>query len=298
MRITTTSTTPEPEAVRHRRAAERACARITRREAKNFYLGFLALPRPKRIAIYSLYSFARQVDDEVDDAPGPEAAGQGLARQRARLEAGLRGVHREDPVMQILAATVDRFGIPASELLEIIEGVEMDLRTTRYETWDELSEYCRRVAGAVGRMCTRIFGADGEAALHHADNLGLALQLTNILRDVLEDASMDRVYLPLQDLQRHGLSASDLVARVPHPESGWEALVAFEVDRARGLYQDGLQLCEQVPKNSAACLRTMAGIYEQILDRIAAEPRAVLSGRVSLSMGSKLGIAARSWLAA
>jgi phytoene synthase len=293
--MNSTSTRLSP-ANRERRAAERACARLTRKEAKNFYLGFLALPRHKRIAIYSLYSFARQVDDEVDDASSPAAAAEGIARQRARLREGLRGRYDDDPVMQVLVDTVDRFHIPPSELEEVIDGVEMDLRNSRYESWEDLSKYCRRVAGAVGRMCTRIFGAADEVALRHADNLGLALQLTNILRDVLEDSARDRLYLPLDELRRHGLSPQELLGRVPHPGAGWEEFVAFEVERARGLYRDGLQLCQQVPDNSAACLRTMAGIYEHILDRIAADPRATLVGRVSLSTRTKLGIAARSRL--
>lgn len=294
--MSSTSIRRSRAADRDRRTAERECARLTRKEAKNFYLGFLSLPHHKRIAIYSLYSFARQVDDEVDDAPTPAAAAEGIARQRLRLQEALRGRYEGDPVMQVLADTVERFDIPPSELEEVIDGVEMDLRTSRYETWDELSGYCRRVAGAVGRMCTRIFGAADEVALRHADNLGLALQLTNILRDVLEDAARDRLYLPVDELRRHGLTPQELLTRVPHPGDGWESFVAFEVDRARGLYRDGLQLCQQVPKESAACLRTMAGIYEHILDRIAADPRATLVGRVSLSTRTKLGIAARSRL--
>ncbi len=294
--MSSTSTRRSPAGSRGRRAAERACARLTRKEAKNFYLGFLALPRHKRIAIYSLYSFARQVDDEVDDASSLAAAAEGLARQRARLHDGLRGRYDGDPVMEVLVDTVDRFHIPTSELEEVIDGVEMDLRTSRYETWEDLSKYCRRVAGAVGRMCTRIFGAADDAALRHADNLGLALQLTNILRDVVEDSARDRLYLPLDELRRHGLTPQDLLERVPHPGDGWEEFVAFEVERARDLYRDGLQLCQQVPENSAACLRTMAGIYEHILDRIAADPRATLAGRISLSTRTKLGIAARSRL--
>lgn len=294
--MSSTSTGSSWAQVRDRRSAERACARITRREARNFYLGFLTLPRHKRIAIYSLYCFARQVDDVVDDAASAAAAAEGIQRQRERLRDGLSGRHPDDPVMQILADTVDRFHIPSSELEEVIDGVEMDLRTTRYETWEELRGYCGRVAGAVGRMCTRIFGADDAHALRHADNLGLALQLTNILRDVLEDAARDRLYLPLEELHRHGLNPQELLAKVPHPGDGWEEFVAFEVERARGLYRDGLQLCQQVPDNSAACLRTMAGIYERILDRIAADPHAVLAGRVSLSTRTKLGIMARSWL--
>ncbi|MFZ0214417.1 MAG: presqualene diphosphate synthase HpnD [Candidatus Dormiibacterota bacterium] len=276
-----------------RRDAERACAQITRRAAKNFYLGFLALPREKRIAIYALYSFARQVDDEVDDAPNREAAEAGIARQRERLRGALAG-DLADPVMWVLMDTVERFHIPVAELEEVIDGVEMDLHTTRYETWDELTGYCRRVAGAVGRMCTRIFGSDDETALRHADNLGLALQLTNILRDVREDASMGRVYLPRDELLRHQITEAELLGE--RPGAGWEPFVAYEVKRARELYEDGRQLCAYVPHASAACLSTMAGIYERILDRIALDPRAALHARVSLSTPHKLGIAARSWV--
>jgi phytoene synthase len=289
--MSSVSTSPERE-LSPRRQAERACAQLTRREAKNFYLGFLALPRRKRFAIYALYSFARQVDDEVDGAPDREAAEAGIRRQRERLRRALAGEF-DDPVMWMLADTVERFSIPASELEEVIDGVEMDLRTLRYQTWEELSRYCRRVAGAVGRMCTRIFGSAEEAALRHADNLGLALQLTNILRDVREDLALGRVYLPLQELTQHGVSAAELGGA--QLSAGWERLVAFEVERARGLYRDGLELCAYVPHQSASCLRTMAGIYERILDEIALDPRAVLERRISLPLRSKVAIAMRSW---
>src|SRR5438067_672287 len=166
------------------KVAERECATIARREAKNFYWGFLALPRDKRVAIYALYDFARQVDDEVDDERG--GAHEGLERQRERLAACLRG-ERPDAVTKIL-------GWPVEELEELIDGVDMDLLNRRYASWEELSLYCQRVAGAVGRMCVRIFGFSNPAAIDHANQLGLALQLTNILRDVAEDAGMGRVY--------------------------------------------------------------------------------------------------------
>lgn len=283
----------EMDATRARRLAQRACARLARKEAKNFYLGFLALPRPKRIAIYSLYSFARQVDDEVDGASSALAAADGIARQRERLHGCLRGL-RADPVMHVLGDAVERYRIPASELEEVIDGVEMDLQHTRYRSWKELAGYCRRVAGAVGRMCVRIFGTDHPQALRHADNLGLALQLTNILRDVSEDARMGRIYLPLDEMAHYDLSEAEMFG--PRPGMGWERLVAFEVKRARRLYADGRQVSLYVPHRSAACLRTMAGIYEGILDRIAENPRRALHHRVSLPAATKLGIVARSWL--
>jgi phytoene synthase len=274
--------------------AEQACARLTRKEAKNFYLGFLALPRPQRTAIYSLYSFARQVDDEVDGTNGRTASAEGIAHQRERLRACLHGVCK-DPVMQVLGDTVARYRIPAPELEELIDGVEMDLRHTRYQSWEELTLYCRRVAGSIGRMCVRVFGSDAPDALRHANNLGLALQLTNILRDVREDASMGRTYLPQNDLALHDLTDADLLG--PRPGPGWEGLVEYEVGRARELYEDGLKVCDSIPATSAACVRTMAGIYQRILDRIALDPRAALEARVSLSTPRKLGIAARSWVA-
>ena len=167
------------------RGAEHACADLARREAKNFYWGFIALPREKRNAIYALYGFARQVDDEVDLRGRAEA---GLAEQRRRLRACLAG-DRRDPVMVVLGQAVERYAIPASELEALIDGVEMDLRWRRYETWSELESYCRLVASMVGRMCVRIFGFDDPEALDRADDLGLALQMTNILKDVWEDHS-------------------------------------------------------------------------------------------------------------
>jgi phytoene synthase len=273
------------------KGAERDCARLARQAAQNFYWGFLALPRPKRVAIYALYSFARQIDDEVD---GPNGGAQaGLFRQRERLQACVRGV-RQDPVMLVLGQAIERYSIPPSELEEVIKGVEMDLRRRRYGSWKELSAYCRLVAGSIGRMCVRVFGYSHPTALRHADKLGLAFQLTNILRDVTEDARAGRIYLPKNELEHFQLPEAELFG--PRPGLGWERLVAFEVKRAHRLYEDGLQVCRYLSPSSAACVRTMAGIYLRILDRIAINPRRTLTTRVSLSTSTKLRVAARSWL--
>jgi phytoene synthase len=274
------------------RTAERACARLARREARNFYWGFVALPREQRHAIYALYGFARQVDDEVDGAEGGAAAG--LREQRRRLHACLAG-RRADPVMLVLGQAVERYGIPAIELEALIDGVEMDLRRRRYQTWPELESYCRLVASMVGRMCVRVFGYRDEGALERADRLGLALQLTNVLRDVREDAAMGRIYLPGEELRRFGVVEADLLAGTPGP--GWEALVAFEADRAGALFASGLEVCRDIPRSSAACVRTMAGIYRGILDRIQADPRRPLRERISLGAPAKLRVAVESWLA-
>jgi phytoene synthase len=276
------------------RQAERICARMARQDAKNFYWGFLSLPRRKRVAIYSLYDFAREVDDEVDGR-SRAAAAAGIKSQRERLDLCLRGIQR-DPVMMVLGNAVERFGIPGAELQEVIDGCEMDVEGRRHQNWSELAAYCRLVAGSVGRMCVRIFGYSSPQALRHADNLGLALQLTNILRDVREDAAMGRIYLPSDEMARFNLSEAEMLG--PRPGMGWERIVAYQVRRARLLYADGLQVCRYLPITSAMCVRTMAGIYQRILERIATNPRRAFNYRVALSTSAKLRIAIRTWLPA
>lgn len=288
-----------------RKAAERYCAAMARREARNFYWGFIALPRPKRMAIYALYDFARQVDDEAD-RPASERDPARLAWHRERLRRCLEGVYT-DPVMQLLALAMARYRIPASELEQLIDGVEMDLRRNRYQSWEELRQYCRLVASAVGRMCVRIFGYRQPAALEFADDLGQAMQLTNILRDVREDyRQFDRIYLPGEDLERCGLDEARLIQRLRDEtdhwdaacERGWAALVHFEAERARALFRSGLRVTRLIPRSSAACVLTMAGIYQGILERIDRDPCLPLRQRVSLSSRAKLGVMVRSWLRA
>ena len=245
--------------------AERFCRDMARREAKNFYWGFISLPYHQRIAIYALYDFARQVDDEAD-AHGdlPDLPGR-IAAHRERIANCVRGVYGDDPVMQVLGAAVKRFSIPERELQLLIDGVEMDETHRRYETWEELREYCNLVASIVGRMCVRIFGFRDPVALERADDLGIALQLTNILRDVREDAGMGRIYLPLEDLRRFEIGEDALMSGFPGPR--WNELIAFEVARARECFASGYQVLDYIDRRPAMCVRTMAGIYEQILGR-------------------------------
>jgi phytoene synthase len=272
------------------REAERFCRRMARREAKNFYWGFISLSREQRTAIYALYDFARQVDDEADGSNGSAA---GLRRHRERAHRCAQGLH-SDPVTLVLARAVDRYGIPEHELQALIDGVEMDLVRTRYATWAELERYCRLVASTVGRMCVRVFGFTSPVALELADQLGIALQLTNILRDVREDAAMGRVYLPAEDLDRFGVREQDLLAG--QPGAGWEVLVAFEAERAQGYFERGLGVLRYLPRRPAACVETMAGIYRSILRRIEREPRLPLQRRVSLSAAQKLAVVMGSWV--
>ncbi len=276
--------------------AERFCGEMARREAKNFYWGFISLPHDQRIAIYALYDFARQVDDEVDGAPVPELIPERLAEQRERVRRCTvpADVRRGDPVMQVLCKAVSRYDIPQSELQELIDGVERDCLCTRYESWDELREYCRLVASVVGRMCVRIFGYTDEAALERADDLGLAMQLTNILRDVREDALMGRVYLPQEDLRRFGVRENDLTGG--SPGQAWTNLIAFETDRARALFESGYHVMRYIPRRAGACVQTMAGIYEGILQKIERDPALPLRERAALSRSEKLRVVMKSWL--
>lgn len=273
--------------------AQRYCEALARREAKNFYWGFISLPHEQRVAIYALYSFARLVDDDADD-PNVEDREERLEAQRERVRACMRGEF-DDPVTQVLADAVARFGIPEAELMKLVDGCAMDLSSARYATWNDLRVYCDGVASVVGRMCVRIFGFDDPVALDRADDLGLALQLTNILRDVREDAQMGRIYLPEEDFVRFGASSSALLDSEPGP--WWEELIAFEVERAKGLFESGYGVCSHIPRRSAACVSTMAGIYRRILTKIERDPRLPLRGRAALTRTEKIGVMVISWLA-
>lgn len=285
--------------------AERYCAETARREAKNFYWGFIALPRPKRTAIYALYAFAREVDDEADQ---PRAARNPahLAQHRNRLQRCLDGDY-DDPVMQVLGQTIAQYQIPGDELTQIIDGVEMDLHRNRYESWEELSQYCNLVASSVGRMCVRIFGFRDPSALDYADQLGQAMQLTNILRDMREDyRDFGRIYLPADDLARFGIGESAIAAALaPNANGavsalgpGWAEFIHFQTTRAWNLFDDGLRVADQIPTSSAACVLTMAGIYRDILRQVERDPWLPLRQRISLSNRAKLGVMAKSWLRA
>ena len=275
------------------RPSERYCENMARREAANFYWGFIALPRSQRTAIYALYDFARQVDDAAD-LDGSSSRTERLSRHRARLLTARPG-DTTDPVMNVLAVAMARYGIPTSELEMLIDGVEMDLTTTRYRDWQELRQYCRLVASVVGRMCVRVFGFRDARALERADDLGIALQLINILRDVREDAQRGRIYLPLDELQQFGIREDEVLSgRLP---VAWPQLVAFQAKRAREHYERGLRVTEYIPAQSAVCVRTMAGIYLRILEQIEADPELPLRSRASLSKRAKLGVMVRSWWA-
>jgi phytoene synthase len=276
--------------------AYRRCEEITRRAAANFYYGIRLLPRDKRQAMSAVYAFARRVDDIGDEAGAPDAQLEALAAERATLAAiagaangngnGANGSWPADPVKVALADAQPRFDLPLEALELLIDGVELDVRGTRYETFDDLVVYCRDVAGSIGRLCLAIFtsgNGNGHAPL--ADDLGVAMQLTNILRDVREDYERSRVYLPAEDLRRFGCQSP--------PEASPE-LIRFEALRAREWFERGLGLVDVLDARSASCVLAMTGIYRRILDRIAREPDEIFQRRISLPAWEKAWLAARS----
>lgn len=276
------------------RESERFCRDMARREAKNFYWGFISLPYDQRVAIYALYDFARQIDDETDGVssePGVVAAQ--LQVHRARIRRAVAGEY-DDQVMHVLSRAIERYAIPETELMMLIDGVECDLTTKRYATWEELRDYCTLVASVVGRMCVRIFGFTDPVALERADDLGRALQLTNILRDVREDTGLGRVYLPQEDLKRFAVSEVTFEDGVC--TSQWNELIAFETKRARTLFESGYQVLNYIPRRSAVCVQTMAGIYERILEKIERDPELPLRERARLTWTEKLEVMIGSWL--
>ncbi|HKA83368.1 MAG TPA: squalene synthase HpnC [Acidimicrobiales bacterium] len=290
-----------------------ACAAITRREARNFAYGIALLPPPKRRAMAVVYALARRVDDIVDE-PGPtDARARALDALQDRVTRTLAGAADGDPqrvatdpdddtdddpdgdpddaVLVALADVVRRYPLPPGAVDDLFEGCRRDLVVARVATFDELVAYCRQVAGSIGRLSLAIFGTDRpEVTAPLADDLGVALQLTNILRDLVEDRDrLGRVYLPADDLARFGC-APDATG----PADGLAALLTFEAERARAWYERGLGVLPHLDHRSRACVAAMAGIYHRLLDQIERDPGAVLRGRISLTTGQKVGVAARS----
>jgi 15-cis-phytoene synthase len=270
------------------------CEALTRKAAANFYYGIRLLPRDKRHATCAVYAFARRIDDIGD---GSFAQREKLdlldVAQSALAELSTAG---GDPVIVALADAHARFSLPLDALEDLIAGVRMDVLHTSYESFDDLLGYCRRVAGTVGRLCLAIFGAsEPERARSLADDLGVAMQLTNILRDLREDAGNGRIYLPREDLVRYKLSID---GRFEGEEGQLDALVRFEVRRAGEWFDQGLELVSLLDKRSGACVLAMTNIYSRLLRRIETDPQRTSRERVSLPIWEKLWVAALSVLKA
>ena len=261
--------------------------RITRREARNFAWGIAVLPRPKRLAVAALYAFARRVDDIADDPILPvEERRAGLAACRAAVE-DLPAAEPGDPVLVALADAFARYAVPRGALLDLVSGGLMDIERSRYATWEELREYCRCVAGAVGLACAAIYGpSNEEAARPRAETLGLALQQINIMRDVAEDWRLGRVYLPQDELARFGVSEADVAEGRVSP--AWHALMDHQAQRAEALMRDGLGLLPLLDRRSALCVRAFAGIYRGLLVQMRGRGYDVFSQRPHLSAVGKV----------
>jgi len=267
------------------------CQEITRTEAKNFYYGIRLLPPQKRAAMSALYAYARRIDDIAD---GDRTLDDKLAalitvdEQIEKLAAGSLP-DEDDAVLVGVHDASKQFELPLLALSEIVEGCRRDSIGASYHVLADTEQYCRLVAGSVGRLSLGVFGSTSAEAPRLADDLGVALQLTNILRDIVEDREMGRVYLPADDIERFGC-APDLSG----PEQSIRSLVTHFVPIASGFYDRGLRLLPLLDRRSRACVAAMAGIYRQLLTTIAADPGGVLRGRMSLSTPEKLRVAVRS----
>jgi len=275
--------------------AYRECERITWSQARNFAYGIRLLPPDKRRGLAVVYAFARRIDD-IGDGTMPAEEKLAALEQARRALGGLDRPPADDPVLLALADVARNFPVPIPAFGELIDGCVADVRGTSYQTFDDLLWYCRCVAGSVGRLSLGIFGTRPGAGLmtqaaELADSLGVALQLTNILRDIREDHQNGRVYLPAEDLAKFDLDPAALSQPSP---AGFTRLVEFEAERARDWYATGWKLLPMLDRRSAACTGAMAGIYRRLLDRIAADPAAVLRGRTSLSGREKATVALRA----
>ncbi len=290
------------------------CRGITRTNAKNFFYAFLVLPKRKRESLCAVYAFMRRCDDIADDST------LSLEERRFKLNTWLDALHQvqqgqpsDDPILLALTDTQRRYTIPAGLLDELAMGTAMDVEsapenlqtplpadvaavplTVQYITFEDLKVYCYRVASVVGLVCIHIFGYRDPAAEPLAEKCGLAFQLTNIIRDVKEDAAMGRVYLPEEDLSRFGLSAADLLST---PDAArFRPLLTLEADRAREFYQAGDQLIPYISEDSQPALWVLINIYRRLLEKIAERQYDVFSGKISLTVSEKLRILGKGFL--
>lgn len=271
------------------------CQQKAAASGSSFYYSFLFLPEEKRRAITALYAFCREIDDVVDECSDPALARTTLAWWRTEVEAVYRGTPQH-PVAQAVASVLPRFRLSQEHMNEIIDGMEMDLDRNRYPDFAALREYCYRVAGVVGLLSAEIFGYQDPRTLEYASDLGLAFQLTNIIRDVGEDARRGRIYLPLDELERFGVSPADLLGG--HEGDSLRHLIDFQIERALGVYREAF---EKLPAIDRAAQRPgimMAAIYRTLLKEIRADGCRVLRQRVALTPVRKLWIASRAWLTA
>ncbi len=269
------------------------CQQKAAASGSSFYYSFLFLPPERRRAITALYAFCREVDDVVDECTDAAVARAKLAWWRKEVAAACRG-GAQHPVARALAEVAPRYNLAEARLNEIIDGMQMDLEYNRYPDFETLRQYCHRVAGVVGLLSAEIFGYANRRTLDYAANLGLAFQLTNIVRDVGEDARRNRIYLPLDELARHGVAETDILQG--RETGNFQQLMAFQIERAQGYYRAAF---EQLPPEDRRPQRAgiiMAAIYQTLLEEIRRDGCHVLAQRTSLTPIRKLWIAWKTWI--
>ncbi|WP_374683389.1 presqualene diphosphate synthase HpnD [Accumulibacter sp.] len=269
------------------------CQQKAARSGSSFYYSFLFLPPPKRRAITALYAFCREVDDVVDECHDAQVAATKLAWWRQELSS-VYGGKPQHPVSQALQSACAEFNLPEEQLQEIIDGMEMDLRQSRYLDFKALSLYCYRVASVVGLLAAEIFGYQDRRTQKYAHDLGVAFQLTNIIRDVGEDARMGRIYLPIDELQRFDVTAADIL-NARHGDN-FQRLMAFQVERAESYYAQAIDALPASDRRTQRPGLVMAAIYRTLLDEIKRDGYQVLTQRTSLTPIRKLWIAWRTWV--
>ncbi|GCF08152.1 phytoene/squalene synthase family protein [Dictyobacter arantiisoli] len=281
------------------------CRQVTQRASKTFYWGSVFMPPAKRQAIWAIYAFCRKVDDVVDEATEGNVPRIGHLQgshspvrvidewRMALIHLYEQGIANDDPILRAWEHVLQHYTVPLKPVLELLEGVEMDLAQTRYRTFDDLRLYCYRVAGTVGLLSTSIFGYTDERALNYAVELGIALQLTNILRDVGEDARNGRIYLPLDELERFDYRESDLMAGVIN--ASFQNLIQFQMQRAEEYYDAAVPGIEMLNADCQLAVRLSGTLYRHILLRIRANNFDVFTMRASVPLQTKLVTASTHW---
>lgn len=266
---------------------------ISKKSNSSFYYAFNLLPAPKRDAMTTVYAFCRETDDIVDeDIRTVEEKSNLLTHWRVELEHAFEGTSTYS-LMNRLAMTIKQFNIPVEPFFDLIKGMEMDLKIRRYDTFEQLKLYCYRVASTVGLMCIEIFGYKHRSAVEFAENLGIALQLTNILRDIKKDADKDRIYLPLEDLKKFGYSESELLDSVYN--DNFIKLMEFQVARAVDYFNRATSALNKEDKGNMFAARAMQHIYFRILKNIIHEKYDIYNRNVNLSKVEKVGISLGVW---
>ncbi len=276
--------------------AQQLCTAYTKSSGSNFYYSFLFLPRQRREAMYTIYALCRMVDSAVDDPPPGSKPLEVLATWREEVSAAYKG-QPTLPATISLATHLQEFDIPEDLIQELITGVEMDLTINRYETFSDLYPYCYRVASVVGLVCLKIFKTESPKAEDYAENLGIAFQLTNMLRDLYSDAQENRVYLPQEDFQRFGYSVESLLNKESSPEL--VEFMKFQCARAHSYYQKAQDVLSSLPAPDQKALvvaEIMRGVYSTILHKIESQNYPIFGPRTRVSSFQRLGIASNIWL--